>query len=505
MLLSVNPLFAQSLPDIKDVFRNELACRALQPLLADMRTAPLYQQQATACTAVVPDEREGVAYFSDAECKQPVDYTPTPVAAYCEQILNKDTLGEGLGASGSHWTLSPGTRLDLGARPLDGSTQPYQQRTVYRSVDTAGGRCKLEMRIYKRQPGVQGQRSLIALHGGSWSARGFGFLGLEFSVAHFIEQGFVVYAPFYRLLGNTEGSAACNNSTIDAIVEDAQAALSWVELNAPTYGSDGLPVVFGQSAGAHLATSLAVNQASRVSAAVLFYPPTDFADFALRIQGGYYTNEQGLGILERVMGTTADQVDINASPISDNSFPTRIIEEDLEVPPMFMLHGMADDLVEPRQSVRLCQAIAGTELMPVEQALSRPASLREVRSCGAQSALHLISEGQHALDACVADTLIATDFCLSGSQSSRAEVATAIDTAASFAQDKFDSANASLVADNADDGDLTDGGIVDDDSALEPVTQNQSSGGAVALWLLAIIGISLAMHVIPAATARIRR
>lgn len=463
--------WSQPLPDIRDVFQNELACAIVEPLLADMAVEPLYLQQGTQCLATVPVDQVGQAFFADDQCQIPVDFSPTDLRDHCSMLLDSSSLGEGQGATGTHWTLPPGTRMDLGARSLEGLNQPYLQRRVFRTIDTAGGRCNLEMRIYSKQPNLQNQRSLLALHGGSWSARGFGFLGLELTIPHFVDQGFVVYAPFYRLLGDSEGSAACHNATISEVVADAEAALEWVQNNAPVYGSETIPVVFGQSAGAHLATSLAVNQASEVAAAVLFYPPTDFADFALRVQGDFYDNEQGLGILERVIGASADAVNINASPVAENSFPTRIVEEGLDVAPIFMVHGMADDLVEPRQSVRLCEAISGSTLTATDQELPLPALLREIRECGADSTLHLIREGQHALDVCFADTFIATDLCPAGSEASRAEVASAIAASVSFATEQ---ANTQIGPNQTQ----TD----DSDSVAD-----SGSGGGTALWLALVL------------------
>lgn len=425
---------AQSLPDIRQIFENELACLLVEPLLADMSAQPLYSQQSTDCLPVVPDEQSNGVFFKDSDCQLPIEFSATPLIEHCSLLLDATMLGEGHGLSGSSWTLPPGTLMDLGARALDGLVQPYMQRSIYRTVNTARGQCRLEMRVYTRHPAVQGQRSLLALHGGSWSARGFGFFGLELTVPHFVNQGFVVYAPFYRLLGDTEGSAACNNATINDITDDAQAALTWVQDNAAKYGSAPEPVVFGQSAGAHLAASLAVNRSDEVSAAVLFYPPTDFTDFTLRVREGYYTNEQGLNILQRVTGTTAAAADISASPIVENSFPITVAEQSLTIPPVFMLHGMADDLVEARQSVRLCEAIDQSELIATDQSLPLPVSLRETRSCGRDSILQLIRQGEHALDVCLADTIIPTDLCPSGSDASRTQVAQAILESAEFAR-----------------------------------------------------------------------
>ena len=431
---------AQSQPDIKDVFRNELACLLIEPLLADMPVTPVYTQN-DGCVSVVPDDSVDTNYFADDSCQIPLAYESTRLIDHCNVLIDSSLLGEGQGIDSPVWTLPPGTRFDVGAKSLDNIAQPYLQRQLYRTIETAGGRCTLEMRVYASHPSVSSQQSLLALHGGSWSARGFGFFGLEMTIPHFVDQGFVVYAPFYRLLGDSEGSAACHNASISEVVDDAQAALEWVVEHAAQFGSSTTPVVFGQSAGAHLATSLAVNNPETVTAAVLFYPPTDFTDFALRAQGGFYTNEQGLGILGRVLGVNAELADISASPIPENSFPLQIVEGDLVVPPMFMLHGVADDLVEARQSVRLCDALAGQELAQTDVPVSDVSMLREIRDCGDDSQLQLVRDGKHALDVCFVDAIIATDLCLSGSEASREEVSQAIDDAVSFARTRALDAN----------------------------------------------------------------
>jgi len=333
--------FAQtSLPDI---FQSELTCALISPLLADMPVEPVYTLEGLDCTAVLPDDSDSI-FFTDPTCLTPLDYETTSLASHCSLLADSDQLGEGAGITTPVWTLSPGSRLDVGARPLEGVVQPYLQRLIYRTINTDRGVCSLEMRVYATSPAVGNEQikpSLLALHGGSWSARGFGFFGLELTIPHYVEQGFVVYAPFYRLLGDSEGSAACNQASILEVAEDASAALAWVAENAASYGSSSVPVVFGQSAGAHLATSLLVNEPENVAGAVLFYPPTDFT------------------------GETLQAVDVEVDEI---------------------------------------------------------ATLREVIACGDDSELHLIREGQHALDVCFASSLLATDACPSGSNESRLEL-----------------------------------------------------------------------------------
>ena len=459
---------------LEGLFQSVLVCALLDPVFADMPVNPVYAQAGTDCSAVTPDSSE-IQYFSDDNCQIPLPFENTSLFSHCNLLLDADLLGEGNGITTPTWTLSPGSRLDLGARSLEDVVQPYLQRQVYRTVDTPRGTCSLEMRVYADSPvpiDDQTRPSMLALHGGSWSARGFGFFGLELTIPHYVEQGFVVYAPFYRLLSDSEGSAACNQATITQIADDASAALAWVEQNSSRYQSEPVPVVFGQSAGAHLATSLLVNEPDKVAGAVLFYPPTDFTDFALRAQQGLYTDEQGLGILERLIGVEADLVDISASPVPENSFPVRIVEQGISVPPVLMVHGMRDTLVEARQSVRLCDALAGRMLQEADSQIDNFVSLRQTIACGADSELQLIREGQHALDVCLADTLLPTDLCPSGSSASRDEVSIAIGEAVAFA----------ARLGRADEPS-------EDTPAGEELVQSQSSGGGSLSWFVLLLGV----------------
>ena len=218
---------AQS-PDIRDIIRSELACALIDSVFADMPVAPLYSVTDNGCEAVRPDSAE-VDYFSDDSCSSLVNFTPTDRVDHCALLLDSTGLGEGGDIGDNTWTLSPGSRFDLGALSLEDVQQPYMQSTIYRRINTDVGECELEMRVYASHPAVENQKPLIAFHGGSWSGRGFGFFGLELTIPHYVEQGFVVFAPFYRLLGDSEGSAACHNATIGDIVEDANAALEWVQ------------------------------------------------------------------------------------------------------------------------------------------------------------------------------------------------------------------------------------------------------------------------------------
>lgn len=476
------PAAAQSI-SLSDVFRSALACQLVEPALADMPVAELFRRDRAVCVAGLPDAAD-TAWFADRECTLPVPVEPTSQARWCAALLDEGRLGEARGVGALPvWTRSPGSRLDLGARSLDGVLQPWLARETFRTIDTPRGRCSLEMRIYAPAPVVDGRaadnapsagasgRPLIAWHGGSWSNRGFGSFGLELTIPHFTARGFTVYMPFYRLLGDSDGSAACQQADFENdIVADAHAAVDWVRDNGSRYGTQGRPVLFGQSAGGQLAARIAVDRPDDIAGAVLFYAPSDFTDFALRAQSGAYADEQGLGILERVLNGPLDSADISTAPIAPNTLPLRILRDGIDAPPMFMLHGDADTLVEPRQSVRLCDALAGRQLPATDEPVAATRGLREVTSCGSDSTLHRVSQGQHALDVCLLAGPLPLDSCLSGSEGSRERVADAIGSAAVFAEAAAAAGNSA-----APDPMLQ----VDDEP---PAAGGSGGGGALGAW-----------------------
>jgi len=464
-LLVQNTAYAQEqLPFLEDrealegLLGNALACRISEELLADLPRSQLYTSTAAGCLEAGALSTGFNDRFADAACQQPVRVSEIPQQLFCLDAFNTQTLGDGAdlrtAAAHDQWLLTPGNRYEIGAARLAGLNQPYMQRVNYKQVETAEGICNLEMRIYKNSIAENGLKSIVAFHGGSWRARGFGFFGLEMTIPQLTAQGFVVFAPFYRLIDEREGTATCNNSDIESLKTDAADALDWVREHAAAYGASDLPTVFGQSAGGHLAASLLVNRPEDISSAVLFYPPTDFTEFGLRILDGSYTDEQGLGILQSVLGVEPQDLDISQSPIPENTFPAQILPAPQNFPPVFMLHGLADELVEATQSTRLCGALNGDIAGAGDRAswLATGES-RVILDCGDQgSELHLIREGDHALDVCLTSNPLLSDLCQSGSGDSRELVADSVLTAVAWAADVADARAAqSLVAATTED------------------------------------------------------
>jgi acetyl esterase/lipase len=418
---------------IEEVLSDAVQCEAAGILQTRLMHEPIYRVSDLGCqlTQIPASSATGVEaitapWFVDAQCQRPLDFFDTPTVDYCTQVLDTQRLGnaDSFQDELGRWTLSPGTRFDIGAVPLVGKLQPFTQRVSYKSVPTAMGQCSLEMRIHSAVPTSNtppeapgSQRAVIAFHGGSWQRRSSGALGIESLSTHFVNEGYVVFAPFYRLIGTDEGNDACNNATLSEVLEDAHDALSWVQNNSARYGVQGKPVIFGQSAGGHLAAVLAVERSDEITNAVLFYAPTDFAELARQLIDGEVTTRTGQGILEAVIGQTLETVDIQDPLIQRNALASRVVDAPSSLPPFFLLHGEQDSVLPVSQSIRMCNALAGNPVAgPATRIDASTGALRSIVNCGnAGSELHLIAEGEHALDLCIAEEL-----CLAGSPESAA-------------------------------------------------------------------------------------
>ena len=399
----------------------------------------------------------------------PGSYRPTSRTDFCTNIDNKSWLGNAEPAVSGYtnqdvWTLTPATSFNLSAvAPIASNYQPYMQRAQYRAISgitdgtrveinyaafnaamtacyTAGrgscsnppninnytttttltrgtGTCKLEMRVYKKDVAQTGLKPLLAIHGGSWKYRGSAFYGLESQISHFTEQGFVVFAPFYRLTSDMDGNTECNKATGEQIVSDVDAALTWVQNYKTAYGVPSYEKVrlFGQSAGAHLSGWLLTHRAPEVQKALLMYPPTDARDFLINYQA--YTNGQSYNLeyansfggqgakaveayLSPVGGQTVSlrDVDVNSLLVQGNSFPTIVAGSPSYYPPVYMVHGKVDQLVPAIHSVRMCNAYTGNPSSG--NANTAGTAPLQTYSCGT-SRVDLLQEANHGLELCV--------------------------------------------------------------------------------------------------------
>jgi acetyl esterase/lipase len=318
-----------------------------------LNSVPIYTLNNQNCERANLSAPDAAEYFVDSACTEAAAYRSTDDAEYCaayvgdqaESILGNaavwvadaNQVNDPLPNVASRaWTNVPGTQLDLGALPLTGNLQPYMKQVNYRTIGSAQrgtGSCELEMRIYKNDLAATGLRPLIALHGGTWRSRGSSFLGLESGISHLTEQGFIVFAPFYRLTGETDGNVECNAVTWREVTADAEAALDWVVANGAALGAAPGPVnVFGQSAGAHLAGWLAAHRPDDVRKALMNYGPIDALEFlqgAIPFGGPYDAFRNfGLRSLARLFGAEGGSNELHLEHIDFAGLTVTMLQDE---------------------------------------------------------------------------------------------------------------------------------------------------------------------------------
>lgn len=165
----------------------------------------------------------------------------------------------------------------------------------------------------------------VIFHGGGW-ARGNREEMLDRACRRYLEQGFVVANVEYR-----KGSIA-------AAAEDAVLALRWFCSHAPEYGADrNRIVVTGESAGAHLALMAAFRSGERIAAVVNFYGVSDLTPLVDR------------PAIRAVL--PAGDPESAARALSPVTYVSR------GLPPVFSIHGTADELIPAGQTALLTRAI----------------------------------------------------------------------------------------------------------------------------------------------------
>jgi acetyl esterase/lipase len=232
---------------------------------------------------------------------------------------------------------------------------------------------------------------VLWVHGGGWCAGARAPLAAY--AAPLTSAGVAVAAVQYRLTSTTPDCANAGGSTWPAQVHDLKGAVRWLRANAATYQLDPTRIgVWGQSAGAHLALSLALSagdpelegtvggngtQSSAVRAVVAYFPPTDLLqlgpDFALApttrpdlvsvVDGpgqpharliAYGGPGEGLGVIRANAQNPSPPWPELLARAQSASPLTRVDPTDV---PVYLLHGAADVTVPVAQSRRLRDAL----------------------------------------------------------------------------------------------------------------------------------------------------
>jgi acetyl esterase/lipase len=215
----------------------------------------------------------------------------------------------------------------------------------------------LELDLYLPQDGGP-VPVIVHVHGGGWR-RGsrrqpLPVLGADF-YGRLAGQGFAVAAIDYRLSGEVR---------FPAPLDDVRTAIGWVRDHAGSYRLDGdrdqavsynlgprRIFLWGDSAGGHLALLAALTGAG-VAGVVAWFPVTDLVGLTADVAAVGGVPDPGLGSREALLlGAPASSVpDLarEASPVS---------HANAAAPPVLLMHGAADDLVPPAQSIRLAGAL----------------------------------------------------------------------------------------------------------------------------------------------------
>lgn len=199
---------------------------------------------------------------------------------------------------------------------------PYGTDSAFQKLD-----------VYLPKGGTGPFPVIVSVHGGAWCMGDKGDRHLEPALAG-LARGWAVVSVNYRL---------SQEAGFPAPVDDVRAAVRWVASAHRKFDLDPARIVlWGESAGAHLAAHAALRESPLVRAATLWYCPTDFSRFDPYLaESGYPTPDHSLaGSPEsRLLGAPVDDVPELVTLANPETWITA------EAPPVLLQHGTADDIV----------------------------------------------------------------------------------------------------------------------------------------------------------------
>lgn len=221
----------------------------------------------------------------------------------------------------------------------------------YGSVE---GARPLELDLWLPGPGPDQLPSpvVVFVHGGAWRRGRRDDLGVTTRswdpgpFERLAAAGFAVACVDYRLSGE---------ATFPAPLEDLRAALRWLGLRSAELGIDPLrTVVWGESAGGHLAALLALTHSEpRLAGAVVWYGPADLTTPRPPFDPADRATPEAL-----LLGAAP----LDAPELAAAASPLRQVHGD--APPFLVIHGEADTMVACSHGRDLARALraAGAEV-----------------------------------------------------------------------------------------------------------------------------------------------
>lgn len=214
----------------------------------------------------------------------------------------------------------------------------------------------LGLDIYTPKKSVGKLPVVVWLHGGGWNMGDKNFCPIGFMA----EKNLAIVSVDYRL---------DNVAVFPAQLDDCKGAIRWLRANADKFNLDADHIgIFGASAGGHLGLLLAttagnpklegnvggnLNYSSKVQCVCAFYPPTELNRLVPDPKARVRSDGLAAKLIGGPIGANVDKA-LAASPLT---------YVDKNCPPVFLMHGGADELVPPEQSKIFYDALlqAGVE------------------------------------------------------------------------------------------------------------------------------------------------
>ena len=215
---------------------------------------------------------------------------------------------------------------------------------------------------------------IVFVHGGGWAA-GSRTTGPDFKT-FFARNGFAMASIDYRLTPSI---------TFPSNIEDVKTSIRWLRANAKTYNLNPQRMgIWGASAGAHLAMMAALtprgkfegqdnlNQSSAVQCVLDAYGPSSLLTLDSDTNAEKATLQPINPGFAKLQFPTTNGIRNNDADSSASKYfgaPIQTIPEKVKsadplafvhkgAPPFLIMHGLADNVVPHRQSIRMYEALA---------------------------------------------------------------------------------------------------------------------------------------------------
>jgi acetyl esterase/lipase len=193
-----------------------------------------------------------------------------------------------------------------------------------------GSRQALDIYVPKTAP--RPAPVIVFLYGGAWTGGTRAYY--RFVGEAFTRLGAVVVVPDYRLYPEVR---------FPAFVDDGARALRWVRDHIAGYGGDpDRLILVGHSAGAHIAALLALDRRYLAGAGV----PQTAIRGVVGLAGPYAADLRAYRTTRPIFATAVNPADTKPVTFAANGKP-----------PMLLLHGADDDIVDSANSLELARRI----------------------------------------------------------------------------------------------------------------------------------------------------